>query len=401
MARQASDRPPACCPTAHFVRAFNRKGKGKSMKKFLAILLTGAMVLGLAACGSAPAPAAPAAAPAAAEEKTEEAAPAEAAEPAEGEERTNVSFANAVEATAAEKQSGEGVKLAISMNAMDEYQTEWFGYFKEIAEATGAEVIMTNAEGKVDKQLSDVEALIEQQPDVILIRSTDTAGAAPAFEACAAAGIPTIDSAFGSTYEDTMKIITAQYTLCAMQGEYCIQWMKDHPDWDKLYCGYIWGNQGQSSCQDRYDGWRETAEAGLGDKMEIVAEKVCNWDANETMKAVEDWVQAFPQMNCIVAMSDEMALAATNVLQAAGIGTDQCIVIGIDGSPAAQKAIREGTLNASVYTSKRKDAQVNVDYALDIAAGNLHKGENYDPGMSTSGMLTQDTIDEVLAELDG
>ena len=355
------------------------------MKKFLAILLTGAMVLGLAACGgAAPAPAPAAAAPAV-EEKAEEAAPAE--EP--------------VEATEAGEATGEGVKLAISMNAMDEYQTEWFGYFKEIAEAAGAEVIMTNAEGKVDKQLADVEALIEQQPDVILIRVTDSAGTVPAFEACEAAGIPTIDSGFGGDYQDTLKVVTAQYSLTSLQGEYCVKWMEDHPDWDKLRCGYVWGNQGQTSCQDRYDGWKETAEAGLGDKFEILAEKVCNWDANETMKVVEDWVQAFPDMNCIVAMSDEMALAATNVLQAAGIGTDQCIVIGIDGSPAAQKAIREGTLNASVYTSKYKDAQVNVDYALAIAAGEDHKGETYDPGLTTSGMLTMDDIDEVLAELDG
>lgn len=104
-------------------------------------------------------------------------------------------------------------------------------------------------------------------------------------------------------------------------------------------------------------------------------------------------------MNCIVAMSDEMALAASNVLQAAGIGTDKCIVVGIDGSPAAQEALRAGTLSATVYTSKRADANLTFEYAVRVAKGEDLRGQTVDPGNEISALMTADNLDEILNTL--
>lgn len=342
-------------------------------RRVLAIVLAGIMVFSLAACGGE-----------------------------EEEAKTPDTSEDTADADDGESQDEDGEKLVfgMSMNAMDEYQTEWYGYLEEECEAKGIELIMTNAEGKVDKQIADVESLIELDPDVILIRATDSSGVVSAFEACAEAGIPTIDSGFGSDYTDTLKLIQSQFELTALQGDYCVEWLEEHPD-ETLKVGYLWGAQGQSSTQDRYDGWRDTVEEAAGDKLEILAEKVTNWDANTAMAAVEDWVQAFPEMNCIVAMSDELALAAVNVLQAAGISQDECFVLGIDGSPAGQEAVREGTLAGTVYTSKKADVKLTVEYAMEVAQGNEHKGETIDPGMEIVGFLTADTIDAELERLDG
>jgi ABC-type sugar transport system substrate-binding protein len=292
---------------------------------------------------------------------------------------------------------GTGKVIAISMNALDEYQTEWWGYLKEYGESKGYRIIMTNAEGKVDKQIQDVESLIQQRPDIIIIRATDSDGAVPAFEACNAAGIPTIDSAFGANYKNTFKLLSSQYTLCALQAEYCIDWLKAHPG-ENLRVGYLWGMQGVSAVTDRYLGWKETLLKAYPNRVEILAEKVCNWSAVETMAAVEDWMQAFPRMNCIIAMSDEMALAATNVLQAAGKSLKNCIVVGIDGSPNAQKALRDGILSATVYTSKRAEARYTIDYAARIINGEWTtlRGTLVDPGYEIAALMTAFNINEIL-----
>ncbi|GHU69472.1 hypothetical protein FACS189450_02420 [Spirochaetia bacterium] len=287
--------------------------------------------------------------------------------------------------------------IAISMNALDEYQTEWYGHFEEYGKSLGYEIIMINAESKVDKQITDVESLIQLKPAVILIRATDAEGAVPAFEACAEAGIPTIDSGFGTTYKDTLRLLSSQYNLCALQAEYCIDWLDSNPG-QKLRVGYIWGVQGISGTIDRYQGWKDTLLAAYPDRVEILAEKVCNWSAVETMAAVEDWLQAFPDMNCIVAMSDEMAIAATNVLQAANKGIDKCMVIGIDGSPNAQKSLRDNTLSATVYTSRKSDARLSLDYAVRIMNGESFIGQIIDPGYEVSALMTLATIDQILAK---
>lgn len=344
------------------------------MKKFLALLLAMVMVLALVACNGnqTPSTSTPK------DTKSNETTPA-------------------TETKGEEKGDGD-LLIGMSMNALDEYQTEWYGYLEEAANAAGIKILMTNAEGKVDKQLSDIESLIANNCDVIIIRATDSAGVVSGFEACAEAGIPTIDSGFGSNYEDTLKILSSQVFLCNLQADYCLDWLEQHPD-ETLKCGYIWGVQGVSSTQDRYDGWHDKLMANANGRAEILAEKVCNWSATETMAAVEDWVQAYPEMNCIVAMSDEMALAASNVLQAAGIGLDKCIVVGIDGSPAAQEALRAGTLSATVYTSKRADAALTFEYAVRVAKGEDLRGQTVDPGNEISALMTADNLDEILNTL--
>lgn len=344
------------------------------MKKFLALLLAMVMVLALVACNGNQTPS--------------------TSTPKD----TKTETTPATEPKTDDTASDGDIVIGMSMNALDEYQTEWYGYLQEAADAAGIKIIMTNAEGKVDKQLSDIESLIANNCDVILIRATDSAGVVSGFEACAEAGIPTIDSGFGSDYEDTLKILSSQVFLCNLQADYCLQWLDEHPD-ETLKCGYIWGVQGVSSTQDRYDGWHDKLMENANGRAEILAEKVCNWSATETMAAVEDWVQAYPEMNCIVAMSDEMALAASNVLQAAGIGLDKCIVVGIDGSPAAQEALKAGTLSATVYTSKRADAALTFEYAMRVAKGEDLRGQTVDPGNEISALMTAENVDEILNTL--
>jgi ribose transport system substrate-binding protein len=286
--------------------------------------------------------------------------------------------------------------IGLSLNALDEYQTEWFGYVEAEAKARGYQVVMLNAEGKVDKQIADVESLIQLKPAVIIIRATDSDGAVPAFEACDEAGIPTIDSGFGTTHKNTLKLLQSQYTLCGLQAQYCIDWLKANPG-KKLKVGYLWGVQGVSAVTDRYNGWKDPLFKAYPDRVEILVEKVCNWSATETMAAVEDWLQAFPEMNCIVAMSDEMAIAATNVLQAAKKTLDDCIVVGIDGSPNAQKCLQDGVLSATVYTSKKAEAKFTVDYAERIIKGENFAGQTIDPGQKISALMVKDNVRQILA----
>jgi ribose transport system substrate-binding protein len=296
-----------------------------------------------------------------------------------------------------DSKAGQGSKtIALSLNALDEYQTEWFGYIEAEAKARGYQVAMLNAEGKVDKQIADVESLIQLKPAIVIIRATDSDGAVPSFEACDESGIPTLDSGFGTNHENTLKLLQSQYNLCALQAQYCIEWLKANPG-KKLKVGYVWGVQGISAVTDRYNGWKETLLKAYPDRVEILAEKVCNWSATETMAAVEDWLQAFPEMNAIVAMSDEMAIAAANVLQAAKKTLNDCIVVGIDGSPNAQKCLRDGTLSATVYTSKKAEAKFTIDYAERIIKGEKLAGQTIDPGQKISALMTKDNIQQVLA----
>lgn len=250
------------------------------MKKLLAILTVMVLMFALAACGQSSSSIAS-------------------------------SESNTPESAATE---GDAVySIAISINALDAFMTEWYGYLDAYLTGLGHKVNMTNAEGSLEKQISDVEALIQTAPDVIFINAVNTEGIVPAFEACTAAGIPVIDHTLKVPYEDTLHLMFLQTIQGQMQAEWCLEWLENNPG-ETIRAGYLMGNAGSENAQERLAGWKERCEEGAGDNFTLLAEKVCDWSASQAMAAVEDWMQAHPDMNFIVACNDEMAIAAVNVV---------------------------------------------------------------------------------------
>jgi ABC-type sugar transport system substrate-binding protein len=289
------------------------------------------------------------------------------------------------------------VTVALAVNALDVFQTEWRDIFVEVCEEKGAEVIQTNADGKVDKQLSDVEALIERKPDVIVIKAVDSQGSVPAFEACETAGIPTIASdLLVDGYDSTLKLGSDQYVLGLMQNEWYVKKLDADPNF-KLKIGYIWGSQGMSTTYDRYQGFLDGLVNAYPGRVELLAEKVCNWSATEAMAVTEDWLQAFPEMNAILSQSDEMALGCVNTLTAANADFDNFYICAYDGSPEARQALRDGKMKATVYTHKRAAVEVTVEQALRIAGGENLAGQFIDYTRDVAVVMDADNLDEMMA----
>lgn len=344
------------------------------MKRFFATALSALLVFSLAACGGAASSSKASSAPAAA---------------------SQADFASTSTSAPA---GGAVYNIAISMNALDEYQTEWLSYYQGYLEGLGHKVTVSNAESKVDKQISDVEALIQNKPDVIVIKAVDQDGVVPAFEACDAAGIPSIDSDMGANTDIPLHLTSDQRELGVLIGEYSNEWLAKNPD-ETIRAGYLIGVQ-FPSVMGRMTGWMDTIEeAGNGERFELLAEKVANWSATEAMAIVEDWMQAYPDMNWIVAMSDEMAIAAVNVVEAAG-KSGQIVICGVDGSPNAQAEIRAGRMAGSSFVPRRQMAQTTADYTLRVAGGEFPAlaGTTVDIGEGLRAFLTIDNIDEILAK---
>lgn len=348
------------------------------MKKLLSILLALVLIASLAGCAGTSEPSA---------------APVAAQPTAKAED------ASKTPETPQAETPDKPITIGIAVNALDEYQTEWYGLVEKYAQEAGATLLMTNAEGKVDKQLADIETLIVKKPDVIIIRAVDSNGLAPAVDACVEAGIPVIDSDFIINSDKyTLRLTSGkQFENGKLQADWLENWMANNPD-EKLNIGYLWGVQGVSGATDRFLGLKESLVDKHKDdgKVALLAEKVANWSATEAMAITEDWLQAYPEMNCIVAMSDEMAIGAINVLKAANADFSKFLVLGIDGSPNGQQCIKDGTMAMTAYTSKRASAQATVEYAIKLAKGETLE-KDIDLGSKTMFSMDKTTIDEILA----
>lgn len=119
------------------------------------------------------------------------------------------------------------------------------------------------------------------------------------------------------------------------------------------------------------------------------------WTTVECMAMVENWLQAYPEMNVVVGFADTMALGAAQAFAAAGKDPTVTAVFGIDcideavNSIADPNGIYKGTVNLDLGATGEKMAQ----YMLDAANGVVAEGRekyNYFP-MS---LVTGDNVAE-------
>lgn len=262
----------------------------------------------------------------------------------------------------------DDITIGVAAYSMDEYGKSWADAFEDYAKTLGnIKVIMTNADASIDKQISDVDSIIAQKPDVIILRPVDADGLIAAVNACEKAGIPVIVSSYTVNCENYAAWIgTDQKDNGILQAEFLAKYLEENPS-AELKVGYVWGTMGLSGCQDRYDGvaeWIETC-----DKAEIVSEKIGNWSVSDAMTIMEDWMQGMPEINTIICQNDEMACGVANALRAAGKDMDSYIILGIDGSENGKQYIVDGLIDGTIGTNPVAEAQQNVDLAIEVAGG--------------------------------
>jgi diguanylate cyclase (GGDEF)-like protein len=109
-----------------------------------------------------------------------------------------------------------------------------------------------------------------------------------------------------------------------------------------------------TSSLDRVAGFR--AQIAPYPKMRIVATRQAHWERDKARRVVERVLEEH-SLDAIYAVSDEMALGASDAVAAAG-RRGEIFVVGLDGTRAALQAIREGALTATLNTNPREMGRI-------------------------------------------
>jgi diguanylate cyclase (GGDEF)-like protein len=105
---------------------------------------------------------------------------------------------------------------------------------------------------------------------------------------------------------------------------------------------------------DRVAGFK--AEIAGYPKMRVVATRRADWERDKARRVVERVLEKH-SLDAIYAVSDEMALGASDAVAAAG-RRGEIFVVGLDGTRAALQAIREGALTATLNTNPREMGRI-------------------------------------------
>lgn len=332
-------------------------------KKVLAVVLTAAMVLGVTACGST---GSEPVVPETAEESGEEAVSEETGESEGAEKKT--------------------VRIAWCDDTQDSTRAKMQDYMRERIEEIEAErgdieIILDyyDAQKSVDKQISDVETACLTNPDVFIFSCVDAQGSLPCLQTMKDTGAYIIDIRdMGSDIPDIVFYASDEETYKKATSSWIVDYMEANPDQLPLQVGLIYGAAAQTLQLVRCDLVKELKEQ-YPDKIDIVAEAYADWDTQKAMNVMEDWIQAYPEINFVVCANDIMAQGASNALVSAGI-KDNVVLTGIDLDGGGER-IAEGKQDLDVGAAISENKAL-IDFSVQLTEG-TYQGDRvfYAPGV--------------------
>lgn len=362
------------------------------MKKFVAILMTLVLVFSFAACSSAPAES----------EKQPQSDVGESGNDNFVDELGKIRYLDKDwEYTEDGKQI---IEIYYCQDQFDEStQDELFAVQDRIeeinAERDDVELVLlgsSDSQSNLSKQISDVEAAIALDPDVILIKCVDSVGIIPSLQAIYDAGIYVIEQTGCDTdYVDVHWQALDEITIGRKLADHVREYLNENPEVN-FKAGLIWGAPEQVEQLKRLVGFQELAEE-MPDRFEIVAEQYGMWETAESQNIMEDWLQAYPEMNFLTTAADQMTLGAVNAIKGAN-KLDDFYIASCNGLEHDLNMMANDEIQIFAGFITQEYIGKMVDYAVDVCTGVL-AGEDSNQTNADKGtfICTPEKLDEYKA----
>jgi len=222
------------------------------------------------------------------------------------------------------------------------------------AQELGWEVATVSANEDKLRQINGVQDLIARGVKGILISPIDAVGVNAAYDAAAAAKVPIVSVARGSTS-------TNQTIHVAMDEK---QIGRDIAEWTAKKLGgkgkvaLLMGPSGAPTFKNLGDGYGEVM-AKYPD-IEIVSRNDGPLTRERGVKQTEDALVAHPDLAAIYTANDDVALGAMQAVNAAN-RKGKTLVTGMNGVPPALRAVKEENLAMTVELNPVEWGKLGVD----------------------------------------
>ncbi|MCO8273436.1 ABC transporter substrate-binding protein [Actinoplanes sp. TRM 88003] len=209
----------------------------------------------------------------------------------------------------------------------------------------------TNANSQFNKQISDVEQMIDSGVQLLVIAPLNSDGWDSVFAKAAAKKVPiiTIDRKINADpCQDYLTFIGSDF---AEQGKRAADEMAEAMG-NKGKVAILLGAPGNNVTTLRTSGFKDQI-AKIAPDIQVVFEQTGNFAREEGQKVTEQLLQSNPDINGIYGENDEMALGAITALKGAGKKAGDVKVVSIDGTKGAVQAIVDGWASAVIESNPR------------------------------------------------
>jgi ribose transport system substrate-binding protein len=255
------------------------------------------------------------------------------------------------------------LKIGFSQATM---QSPFYVELKEGAAAAakkaGYELIFLDANLDVAKQNNDIQDLITQGVDVLILNPVNPEAVVPSIKAAKDAGIPVITVDRPVTSGAVAHVGRDNVEMGRLVGQAVA---------DKLGASggkiiEIQGDAGGIVMANRRDGFHNALKGASGVK--IVKGPYAEYIRANAVTAMQDLLQANPDVKVVYSHNDDMSLGALQVLTEAQ--KTKVLVCGVDGLMEALKAIKNGDqYMATALNDPRYLGDVTIQVAQRVKAG--------------------------------
>ncbi len=340
----------------------------KTGKKTLAAILSAAMILVMAACGTSN--------------------PSSTSTTSSTAQSDAQSASSAVASSAAQSTASGKYKVAfICKSYSDTFCLSVKDYFTSAAKqyADLFTVDYFDSQNTSATQISQIETCTASGYNAIVFQQVDAEAPVQVVKAALDKGVKVIVTTGHIEDNGASWYIDANPH---QQGQVVADYAIKQGSCDNAEVAILSGPVGNFHSDNRVAAFKEAV--GKVSSAKIVATEVCDWQKDKAMTTTQNMLVAHPNLKVILAANDDMALGA---LEAIGLANkkDQIKVYAIDGTQAGLEAVKSGSLCATVKQDSKKYADEAIKMTADLLNGKDAKSMKID-----SALVTKDNVSDFL-----
>lgn len=307
-----------------------------------------------------------------------------------------------------------GAALAGEVSSPEDIDIYWIGktlnnpwwisvadFAQQEADALGVNITIAIPQEEVDleKQVSMIEAAVEQDADAIVISACSSDGVIPAIQKAREAGIKIVNFDTRISDKDAIDAFVGGDDVAGAYkaGKYICEKLGG-----KGQVAIITGLMEQSTGVDRHAGFMQACAEYP--EIEVVAEQGAEWSSDKAADVTTNILTANPDVQAIFACNDQMAVGMVNAARAVGKTADDLILVGYDGILDATNMVMSGELDAFVSLPNLDEGAMGIKLAAALILNDDYSYDReilYDCTLVTQSYeegLTDQTIYEYAAE---
>ncbi|GMO43513.1 MAG: D-ribose ABC transporter substrate-binding protein [Treponemataceae bacterium] len=237
---------------------------------------------------------------------------------------------------------------------------------EEAKNYSGISVTVMDGQADNDKISSLLENCISNKYDLVILQPNDGVAQTPYIQKVIDAKIPIIltNPRVPGLESVTNSVDADPYEQAAVNARFA---MNQIPQNAKVVV--LNGPAGNMHSTARRESWAKEFFAKRPD-VKIVGEQIANWNKDEAMRYMEDWVQTNDLIDAVVSMNDNMAAGAIEVIKD-NPKYNNLLVYGVDGTAEAALLIQEGRMTSTSFQNAYELGRKNVELADQILTGKV------------------------------